>query len=54
MTASMFIAGFIIAFIYGWTMTLVVAASLPLIGYGGYLFASGAASKDKSQEQEYA
>jgi ATP-binding cassette subfamily B (MDR/TAP) protein 1 len=50
----MFIAGFVIAFIYGWLMTLVVAASLPVIGYGGFLFASAAAKKDKGQEKEYA
>ena len=51
MTLSMFVAGFVIAFIYGWLMTLVVAASLPLIAYGGYLFASASAKKDKGTEK---
>jgi len=35
----MFIAGFIIAFFYGWLMTLVVLASLPVIAFGGILYA---------------
>lgn len=51
MTLSMFVSGFVIAFIYGWAMTLVVAASLPVIGFGGYLYANATAKKDKSQEQ---
>ena len=47
MTFSMFIVGFIIAFVYGWLMTLVVMCSLPLIALGGGLFAGAAAKKDK-------
>jgi uncharacterized oligopeptide transporter (OPT) family protein len=54
MTLSMFVAGFVIAFIYGWTMTLVVAASLPVIGFGGYLYSMASAKMDQGQEQEYA
>jgi ATP-binding cassette subfamily B (MDR/TAP) protein 1 len=54
MTISMFAAGFIIAFIYGWLMTLVIACSLPVIGLGGFLFMSASAKKDKEQETEYA
>ena len=49
MTLSMFVAGFVIAFIYGWTMTLVVVASLPVIGFGGYLYSSASANREKSQ-----
>ena len=49
MTLSMFIVGFVIAFVYGWLMTLVVLASMPLIALGGGLFAGAAAKKDKEQ-----
>lgn len=54
MTFSTLLSGFVIAFIYGWTMTLVLAASLPAIGLGGYLYSSASANKDKKQEKEYA
>ena len=54
MTLAMFVAGFIIAFIYGWLMTLVVMCSLPVIAIGGALFASATAKKDKDQEKDYA
>ena len=54
MTIAMLIAGFIIAFIKGWLMTLVVLVSLPVIGLGGVLFSSAVANKDKTQEKEYA
>ena len=49
MTFSMFVVGFIIAFVYGWLMTLVVLCSLPFIAIGGGLFAGSAAKKDKEQ-----
>ena len=49
MTLSMFIAGFAIAFTYGWLMTLVVLCSLPFIALGGALFAGASAKKDKEQ-----
>ena len=54
MTISMFIAGFAIAFIYGWLMALVVIASLPVIAIGGILFATATAKKDTEQEKDYA
>jgi ABC-type multidrug transport system fused ATPase/permease subunit len=38
MTIGMFIAGFAIAFSTGWLMTLVVLASLPAIGFAGWLY----------------
>lgn len=53
MTFSMFIVGFVIAFVYGWLMTLVVLCSMPFIAIGGGLFAGAAAKKDKEQEKEY-
>jgi len=49
----MFIAGFVIAFSKGWTMTLVCIASLPAIGLGGYLYSTAIAKKDTELEKEY-
>lgn len=49
MVGSMFITGFVVAFIYGWLMTLVVLASLPVIAFGGYLYMSASARKEKEQ-----
>lgn len=54
MTISMFIAGFIIAFINGWLMTFVLLASLPLIGVSGYFFINSTQQKDKNLEKDYA
>jgi len=54
MTFSTLVSGFVIAFIYGWTMTLVLAAALPAIGFGGYLYSTASANKDKKQQKEYA
>lgn len=53
MTIAMFIAGFTIAFIKGWLMTLVSLASLPAIGLGGYLYSTAIAKKDSELEKEY-
>ena len=54
MTFSMFIAGFVIAFVYGWLMTLVVLCSLPFLAIGGMLYASASQKKIKDQEKDYA
>lgn len=40
---SMFISGFIIAFIYGWKLTLIILAIAPLLAIGGALFGKLAA-----------
>lgn len=53
MVFAMFITGFVIAFIYGWLMTLVVFLSLPVIAFGGYLFMKANASKDIEQQKNY-
>jgi ATP-binding cassette subfamily B (MDR/TAP) protein 1 len=53
MTIAMFIAGFTIAFIKGWLMTLVTLASLPAIGFGGYLYSTAIAKKDTELQKEY-
>ena len=49
----MFIAGFVIAFVKGWLMTLVSLATLPAIGLGGYLYSTAIAKKDTDLETEY-
>ena len=54
MTIAMFIAGFVIAFVYGWLMTLVVISSIPAIAIGGMMYASATAKKDKENEKDYA
>jgi len=54
MTLAMFVAGFVIAFIKGWLMTLVVLASLPAMAIGGYLFSKSAEKKEKELEKHYA
>ncbi len=53
MTFSMFIAGFVIAFVKGWLMTLVTLAALPALGFGGYLYSVATARKDTELEKEY-
>lgn len=53
MTIAMFIAGFIIAFTKGWLMTLVSLATLPAIGFGGYLYATAIARKNTELQKEY-
>ena len=53
MSISMFIAGFTIAFVYGWLMALVVTASLPVIAFGGILYAIASGKKNTDQEKEY-
>jgi len=54
MSISMFIAGFVIAFIYGWLLTLVVMASLPVIAFGGILFSQAIGRQSEEQEKDYA
>lgn len=47
MSIGMFISSFIIAFIYGWVMTLVVLATMPVLALGGTVFAFAAAKKER-------
>lgn len=46
-TLAMFVAGFIIAFIKGWLMTLVVLAAIPAIAISGGIYMSGIQNKEK-------
>ena len=54
MTISMFFAGFIIAFIKGWLMTLVMLASVPVLMLGGGLWMYVLSNKDQVLKKEYA
>lgn len=38
MTFSTLLSGFIIAFVTGWLMTLVVLTSIPAFGIAGYFY----------------
>lgn len=46
MAISMFVVSFVIAFIYGWLMTLVVLCSMPVIALGGVAFAVATGKKN--------
>lgn len=48
MTIGMFITGFIIAFIKGWLMALVVVAAVPVIGIAGTIYMIALEKKEKS------
>jgi hypothetical protein len=54
MTFGMFIAGFAIAFNYGWLMTLVLLVSIPAIGISGYVFMLSIQRKDQNNAKDYA
>jgi ABC-type multidrug transport system fused ATPase/permease subunit len=54
MTFGMFIAGFAIAFNYGWLMTLVLLVSIPAIGISGYVFMLSIQRKDQNSAKDYA
>lgn len=47
MTVSTFVIGFVIAFITGWLMALVLVATLPALGLSGYLYIRIVGEKDK-------
>lgn len=47
------LAGFIIAFIKGWLMALVIICSLPAIGLGGYFYMYTITNQDKQLQKEY-
>lgn len=53
MTIAMFITAFVISFIKGWLMTLVTVASLPAIGFGGYVYATSLKKKDEELSSVY-
>jgi ATP-binding cassette subfamily B (MDR/TAP) protein 1 len=54
MTLGMFIAGFAIAFNYGWLMTFVLLVSIPAIGLTGYVFMRSIQQKDQKSSKDYA
>jgi hypothetical protein len=46
-TFAMFVAGFIIAFVKGWRMTLVTLAAIPVMAIFGALYITAVQTKDK-------
>lgn len=54
MTVGMFISGFAMAFSIGWLMTVVILATIPLIGITGYIFMWSVQVKDKRTSKDYA
>ena len=53
MTLAMLIAGFIVAFLKGWLLTLVNLCAMPTVVFGGYLYASAITNTDKNQYKDY-
>lgn len=53
MTFGMFVAGFTIAFVTGWLMTLVILTSIPALGFAGFLYISAVQGKDKHSSKDY-
>ena len=47
------IAGFIIAYIKGWQMALVVTAGIPAIGFTGFIYVTILQSKDAKTSTLY-
>lgn len=50
MVISTLIVGLILAFITGWTMTLVLLASFPALGIAGYFYMWVIENKDKNEQ----
>jgi ABC-type multidrug transport system fused ATPase/permease subunit len=53
MAFSMVISGFIVAFFYGWLMTLVTLAALPVVAIGCAFYARMVSKQTEEQEKEY-
>lgn len=54
MTIAMLIAGFVIAFIKGWKLALVILATLPVLGLAGIIYVGIIQNKDKKIAAAYA
>lgn len=50
---STLVAGFVIAYIKGWQMALVVTAGIPAIGFAGFLYVTILQGKDKKTTANY-
>ena len=47
------VSGFVIAYIKGWQMALVVTAGIPAIGFTGFLFVTILQGKDTKSSASY-
>ena len=54
MTIGTLIAGFIIAFVKGWLMAIVVATSLPALAITGIFYVNVISNQDKQNQKNYA
>ena len=50
---STLVAGFVIAYIKGWKMALVVTAGIPAIGFAGFIYVTILQGKDKKTSANY-
>lgn len=51
---GMFVGGYVVGFIRGWKLTLVISASLPLLAVGGFLIMMILSAADSGQRAAYA
>jgi ATP-binding cassette subfamily B (MDR/TAP) protein 1 len=54
MTFSMLISGFVIAFVKGWKLALVITATLPLLALAAMGYMTIVKGKDKQKSTAYA
>lgn len=52
-TFAMFVAGFAIAFTFGWKMTLVTLAAIPALAIAGAIYVTAIQTKDKRNSKYY-
>lgn len=50
----MLISGFVIAFVKGWKLALVILSTLPLLGVAGFIYVGIIQNKDKKIAAAYA
>ena len=54
MTIAMFISGFVIAYIKGWKLALVITSTMPALAIGGLIYMNIVQNKDKKLAASYA
>lgn len=54
MAIAMLISGFVIAFVKGWKLALVILSTLPLLGVAGFIYVGIIQNKDKKIAAAYA
>lgn len=54
MTLATFVSGFVIAYVKGWKLSLVITATLPALAIGGIIYMNIIQDKDKKLQASYA